>query len=627
MATWQDKLSNYAKDRNAYEQERKRVTGLISSGKASDMTAAKRWLSQIDAAAGGKSTNDIVSGKYDNYTTQTIQKPTQLGTYKGTAEIKPIGNYTGGGRVELYSGGKSKTDPYATSTNKEYVGGGTVTLGSGGYRKEDTYSKIDPSTLHWTDRLDYYGKNIDEGKKEIERAKSVYAQEKAAGATPERLNQINRYADQLRNAMGISIDDPVYGNNPYTQGAPEWLWNDQRNQGAGMFPWDMQMPQFEMPQFQMPDFAAQARDFISPQIQSRLGGIDTALRNLEAQRKQAMDRIQAGVEGSRGQLENQYFKKYLSERQNLADRGMNAGFMTDMNTRLLLGQQGDMANILREALLTQGDLETQFDGQIAQLEQQRADVLASEEALMQQYMSQLEQAYQQQQAQQQQMALDWYKAMAPYQYVNATDQAKMDTDMWKWANPSGNTQLQTAMDWQKWNTPSANNILDNQTDMWKWQNPSANNLLDNQTRIQTTQMNNAARIQAANIGAASRMALAQQGVPEDMLLSDFELQAWLGTITPEDSYDGVKQAIYQGVVGGQITEPAAKQLLDSAKGYFGVTDGGNSDPRMRTQLPFMMGGTLSQPTVTQPNKPIPTSSTFNDIYWQYPDDRLRGYGR
>lgn len=82
------------------------------------------------------------------------------------------------------------------------------------------------SVPEWQQKLNSYQTNKSAAAQEIQRAKDVYAAEKAAGASQERLNQISRWADQVRAAAGISNDDPIYGNNPRTfVGGQSSGWN------------------------------------------------------------------------------------------------------------------------------------------------------------------------------------------------------------------------------------------------------------------------------------------------------------------------------------------------------------------------------------------------------------------
>jgi hypothetical protein len=74
--------------------------------------------------------------------------------------------------------------------------------------------------MAWMDKLESYKTDLSAAQKEIQRAKSVYDTEKAAGAEKSRLDQISLWADQVRNASGISNDNAQYGNNPNTYQQP-----------------------------------------------------------------------------------------------------------------------------------------------------------------------------------------------------------------------------------------------------------------------------------------------------------------------------------------------------------------------------------------------------------------------
>jgi hypothetical protein len=61
----------------------------------------------------------------------------------------------------------------------------------------------------WQDKLKTYSTDQNAAQQEVLRAKSVYAQEQAAGANKDRLNQINHWANQVRGAAGL--DNNKYG--------------------------------------------------------------------------------------------------------------------------------------------------------------------------------------------------------------------------------------------------------------------------------------------------------------------------------------------------------------------------------------------------------------------------------
>ncbi len=64
--------------------------------------------------------------------------------------------------------------------------------------------------MTWQDRLKTYGKDQNAGWKEVERAKNVYAQKSAAGDKAG-ANQANKWANQVRGAMGVSHLFDTYG--------------------------------------------------------------------------------------------------------------------------------------------------------------------------------------------------------------------------------------------------------------------------------------------------------------------------------------------------------------------------------------------------------------------------------
>lgn len=118
-----------------------------------------------------------------------------------------------------------------TSTPRTTTSTPTVSYPTTSVSSATSTSSSSSSTPSWQQRLDQYSRDLAAAQQEILRAKDVYEQERQAyesiyGAgtfyNTDRAKQINQWANQVRQAAGISNDDSYYGNNPATyQGRPQ----------------------------------------------------------------------------------------------------------------------------------------------------------------------------------------------------------------------------------------------------------------------------------------------------------------------------------------------------------------------------------------------------------------------
>jgi len=91
--TWQDKLRGYSSDRNSLNSELDRVKKTISSGSATDMNSAKKYLNQLNAIGDGMNANDVVGGKYDNYKQINNQNDMQEAVSQRSGNSQYTGKY------------------------------------------------------------------------------------------------------------------------------------------------------------------------------------------------------------------------------------------------------------------------------------------------------------------------------------------------------------------------------------------------------------------------------------------------------------------------------------------------------------------------------------------------------
>jgi hypothetical protein len=84
---------------------------------------------------------------------------------------------------------------------------------------------------------------------------------------------------------------------------------------------------------------------------ARQNAYNESLRGNEAMRDQALRGIESAFRESAQGLDSDYFQRYLMSQQQQVANGLNAGIAGDMDTRLGMSRQGDLANLYRD---TQG---------------------------------------------------------------------------------------------------------------------------------------------------------------------------------------------------------------------------------------------------------------------------------
>jgi hypothetical protein len=81
---------------------------------------------------------------------------------------------------------------------------------------------------------------------------------------------------------------------------------------------------------------------------ARQNAYNQSLRRNVAMRDQALRGIDSAFRESAQGLDNDYFQRYLMNQQQQVANGLNAGIAGDMDTRLSMARQGDLANIYRD---------------------------------------------------------------------------------------------------------------------------------------------------------------------------------------------------------------------------------------------------------------------------------------
>lgn len=183
----------------------------------------------------------------------------------------------------------------------------------------------------WEDKLKSYESDKEAAKDEILRAKTVYEKEKAAGAGQDRLDQIHKWADQVRSSSGISDGDKTYGNNngvdPETQ---KQITKDTIN----------------------------SRKNKSSVTSSASGGINTG--GIDANRNAGMDALSARKAGLYSQLESEYNAKFKSNKAQLDSAKANQ----------IAALQKAYQDAVTQGSLSVREAETAFQEQVKSIEQQ-----------------------------------------------------------------------------------------------------------------------------------------------------------------------------------------------------------------------------------------------------------------
>jgi murein DD-endopeptidase MepM/ murein hydrolase activator NlpD len=76
-----------------------------------------------------------------------------------------------------------------------------------------------------------------------------------------------------------------------------------------------------------------------------------SIRKNDATNRQTLESIHNNLSDGNKALDTSYFQQYQGQRQNQTNRGLNAGLAADQNLRLNMNQQGQMADMYRDASL------------------------------------------------------------------------------------------------------------------------------------------------------------------------------------------------------------------------------------------------------------------------------------
>ena len=321
-------------------------------------------------------------------------------------------------------------------------------------------------------------------------------------------------------------------------------------------------------------------------INSQLMAYRSAIPMLERQRENAINRILSNLESSKKALDDEYFQRYLQSRQALANRGLNAGFESDMNTRLGLAKMGEIGELQRQASQSQADAELQYAAQIAQIQDRIASIQAQAPMLEAQYLAEMQAAARQQALQEYQAQMDALKFAAPYMFMTAGDQARLAYDMQKDVNdallqrylhdtPSGNTLAN--LQWQQYmfNNVSAADQARMMLQRYMFDNVSGNAALNANTQLQIAQMNNAVRLQIAQANNTLRAYLATRDetkpVPPEVV------EAYGATIDPTgatnengqpDTRQSVQRDLQEKLLNKYITPQEYRAFMEEADRVF-----------------------------------------------------------
>lgn len=297
--------------------------------------------------------------------------------------------------------------------------------------------------------------------------------------------------------------------------------------------------------------ADMARQRARSDIEAQLAAYQGRLPLLQQQRDLALQSIQANLDSGMRAIDDRSFQNYLQARQALADRGLNAGFESDMNTRLALARMGEVSNLQQQAMLQQAQAEMAYLQQAGALQSQMAGIEASENSLIGRYLAEAEQ----QALAERRQAMEEMKMLLPYQYLTANQEAQLLYNQERDA-------LQREWDMYRFHNLSASDVADLQYRYYSHDNPSGNARLQSQTSLAVAQMNNAARVQAAQIAAASRQAQ-NEGVTGQHL--QFFLEGLDGE---EDTFESTNAELRDLVSKGQLSIDEYNIYAQAARDFF-----------------------------------------------------------
>lgn len=363
------------------------------------------------------------------------KKPSWIGNFKvdwSSGKAKTVSN-------NKSSSSSSKKSSSSSSSGSTVVGYSPSSTTNVATRQTGVSSgTTTSSTPSWQDRLKQYETDHEAAMREIERAKSVYEQERAAwealhGAgtfyNTDRAQQIHHWANQVRDASGINANDPRYGNPSSSSsvpsgtgylvpiptmrgdyGTPEYAYSQgayaparMRSDGSGsdIMPINPQ-PVVEEPPMDQTDmlieqllglmgamgnqnaaqwqsYMDQARLQAARTAEERRNALNNLISSLEGGQSSELEMLNANLATARQDLEDRTFQDYLAARQAMANRGLaGSGLASDQDTRLLLGQGRELARINQFGQAQSNEIMRRYANQLADAQQRLAGVSQSD---------------------------------------------------------------------------------------------------------------------------------------------------------------------------------------------------------------------------------------------------------
>jgi hypothetical protein len=226
----------------------------------------------------------------------------------------------------------------------------------------------------WQNKLAAYKTDKASAQSEIQRAKDVYAKATTASAKA----AANKWANQVRQASGIGMDDATYGNNKATFGKP-----------ANSVTETVVTPKVKTPE-------ELAREYAESQATSKYNAskdaITAMMDRLQKQRESSIKSAEMGAEASRQGLEASAFKSAREAQQATAGRGLSgSGLAADVMARQGMAKQSELAALYGNLNKTTADINQQADLSNAELNQELKTLEANKGAMTEEmYQAQLD---------------------------------------------------------------------------------------------------------------------------------------------------------------------------------------------------------------------------------------------
>lgn len=240
------------------------------------------------------------------------------------------------------------------------------------------------------ERLAIFAKDPTLAAQEIERAKQKWSEKMG---DPAAQAQIHAWADQVRAAAGLPADGaddaPVGGGNPGVgsgvgsgtgtgtgvQPQPTGVvkdpkavdWNDPNGVLGTIGEW-MKQTKDALTNQNDAYWASQkaASDAEQQSIfESKKSQYQNLIDSLKSGQKNDLQAITSGIDSATNKIEDKSFQDWLAARQNAASRGLaGSGLASDMNTRLLLSKQRDLADMFTQKNNAMNDVNRRYSDQI-----------------------------------------------------------------------------------------------------------------------------------------------------------------------------------------------------------------------------------------------------------------------